>query len=223
MEPWVPGRWHTPVEVADRERERERGKKQEQERGGAASSTAGLPGGKRERGAGRMDGRRAVSCRDRRHAEAPGWSRRGWAGRKKLRNGDGGDVSRQKSGRPAVPGGQARAEGARAGPLRRPNPSVSRGAQGDGEQGGDGGGEAMRALGWVFRTSELGGSGEQGLAAAQPPTAPARHPASPVPSPSTGQPACYGTAAGAPGRDRLRSATPGREVLEDGAKPSRAG
>lgn len=82
------------------EREKESGK--EQERGEAASSSAGLPGGKGERGAGlmdgRTDGRRAVSRRDGRHAEAPGWSRRGWAGRKKLRNRDGGDVWRRRAG-----------------------------------------------------------------------------------------------------------------------------
>lgn len=111
-------------------RERESGK--EQERGGVASSTAGLPGGKGERGAGWMDGRRAVSRRGRRHAEVLGWSRRGRAGRKKLRNGDGGDVLRQKSGRPAAPGGQARAEGAGAHPLHRPNPPRPAGPEGTG-------------------------------------------------------------------------------------------
>lgn len=81
-----------PAEVTDSGRESGR----EQEKGGAASSSAGLPGGNgREERGGWTDRR---SRRDRRHAEAPGWSRRGQAGRKKLRNRDGGDALRKKSG-----------------------------------------------------------------------------------------------------------------------------
>lgn len=207
----MPGRWDAPAEVADSERES--GK--EQERGGVASSTAGLPGGKGERGAGWMDGRRAVSRRDRRHAEVLGWSRRGRAGRKKLRNGDGGDVLRQKSGRPAAPGGQARAEGAGAHPFHRPNPPCPEGTGSGREM------EAGRPC--VSPDGSFGpaswreaGSGVLLRHSHPPPVAGTQRP-------SSRRPARDGTAAGAPGGDRLRSATPGREVLKDGAKPSRAG
>lgn len=115
-------------------------------------------------------------------------------------------------------GGRERAEAAGARPLRRlipPRPAESR------ERGAGGmeAGSAMHVLGWGFGAGSCGkrGAGSGVLRHSHPPAV------SHVPVPSARGSRRPARAAGAPGGDRLRSATPGREVLKDGAKPSGAG
>lgn len=165
-----------PAEVADKGRESGR----EQKKGGAASSSAGLPGGNgREEQGGWTDRR---SRRDRRHAEAPGWSRRGQAGRTKLRNRDGGDVLRKKSGWSAASVGEREPRP----PERVPSAGRSlRVLRSPGNEEREGWRWGMPCMCWDG-VSEQGAaaSGERGLAA-QPPTLPV-----PRPRPlGTGQPA----------------------------------
>lgn len=150
-----------PAEVTDSGRESGR----EQKKRGAASSSAGLPGGNGGEGRGAWTDRR--SRWDRRHAEAPGWSRRGQAGRKKLRNRDEGDVSRKKSGWSAasVGGREPRL------PERVPSAGRSRRVlRSPGDEGREGWRWGMPCMRWDGLSEQgAAASGERDLAA-QPPT-----------------------------------------------------